>query len=388
VDQVLGEIVLPASEVQDFVIRKTDGMPTYHFAVVVDDEAMQVTHVLRGQEHVKNTFNHLALQEALGYRRPTYAHLTTIQNPDGSKMGKRDRDKAVRQRSQEWLKSSKTPSAQLAARARVELDRLDGWLQDSKKQLDLHEQEALMHVIGLRNSDLPEVLVHDFRKNGYLPEVLLNFIALLGWSPGENKEHLTRDQMIELFSIDRVGKSNPKFDRAKLVSFNTAAAAAASEDRLLGAFTDYLAANPESPANAATQEQLRKLLQMKKGFRTLREVDEPARFLFIADDQIAFDPQAVAKALEKNNGEGLNVLRDVLPVLSVVASWTHEALDSAVKSYCDQKQLPLGKVAQPIRVAVSGTMISPPIFESLDFLGKDRTLARIKRCLEITSGPH
>src|SRR3954470_11812655 len=97
-DEVLGEIVMPADEAQDFVIRKADGMPTYHFAVVVDDEAMNITHVLRGQEHVKNTFNHIALQEALGYARPAYAHLTTIQNPDGSKMGKRDRDKAIRQR--------------------------------------------------------------------------------------------------------------------------------------------------------------------------------------------------------------------------------------------------------------------------------------------------
>ena len=95
-DEVLGEIVLPEDEAQDFVIRKGDGMPTYHFAVVVDDADMQITHVLRGQEHVKNTFNHIALQEALNYPRPKYAHLTTIHNPDGSKMGKRDRDRKIK----------------------------------------------------------------------------------------------------------------------------------------------------------------------------------------------------------------------------------------------------------------------------------------------------
>ncbi|CAN5358554.1 glutamate--tRNA ligase [soil metagenome] len=387
-DLVLGEIALPPEEVQDFVIRKTDGMPTYHFAVVIDDEAMQVTHVLRGQEHVKNTFNHIVLQAALGYRRPTYAHLTTIQNPDGSKMGKRDRDKAVRQRATEWLKSSKTVPEQLATLVRIDAPRLQDWLKDSKKQLDIQEQEALMHVIGLRNSELPEVLVHDFRKNGYLPETLLNFIALLGWGPGGNKEHMTCKEMIELFSIDRIGKANPKFDRAKLIAFNTEAAAASSEDRLLMAFKDYLAANPESPANGASDEQLRKLIHMKKGFRTFREVDEPARFLFVADDQIAFDPPAVEKALEKNSGEGMNVLRDVLPIFAAIEDWNLDALDAAVKSYCEQKSLGLGKVAQPIRVAVSGSMISPPIFESLEFLGKTRTLNRIKRCLEITSGPH
>lgn len=387
-DQVLGEIVLAADEVQDFVIRKTDGMPTYHFAVVVDDEAMQITHVLRGQEHVKNTFNHIALQDALGYRRPAYAHLTTIQNPDGSKMGKRDRDKAVRQRTQEWIRSSKTPVDQLATMLKIDVARSEEWLRDSKKQLDIPEQEALMHVIGLRGSDLPEVLVHDFRKNGYLPETLLNFIALLGWSPGGNKEQMSLKEMTELFSINRVGKANPKFDRAKLISFNTEAAAAMPEDRLLAAFKDYLAANPESPADAATDEQLRKLLRMKKGFRTFREVDEPARFLFVSDDHIDYDPAAVEKALEKNQSEGMIVLRDVLPIFAAVNNWKHDALDAAIKSYCEQKSLGLGKVAQPIRVAVSGTMISPPIFESLEFLGKERTLARIKRCLEITSGPH
>jgi glutamyl-tRNA synthetase len=194
--------------------------------------------------------------------------------------------------------------------------------------------------------------------------------------------------MVELFSIDRVGKANPKFDRAKLIAFNTESAATTTEDRLLAAFKEYLAANPESPAGAATDDQLRKLLRMKKGFRTLREVDEPARFLFIADDQINYEPSAVEKALEKHNGEGLNVLRDVLPIFASVNDWRYDALDAAIKSYCEQKSLGLGKVAQPIRVAVSGTMVSPPIFESLEFLGKERTLARIKRCLEIVSGPH
>src|SRR5206468_7002519 len=99
-DEVLGkEIVVGAEQVQDFVIRKTDGMPTYHFAVVVDDAEMGVTHILRGQEHLKNTFLHIALQEALGYSRPVYAHLSTIQNMDSTKMGKRDRDKKVREQS-------------------------------------------------------------------------------------------------------------------------------------------------------------------------------------------------------------------------------------------------------------------------------------------------
>lgn len=378
-DEVLGEIVLPDDEADHFVIRKSDGMPTYHFAVVVDDAEMKITHVLRGQEHVKNTFRHVALQEALGYPRPAYAHLTTIQNPDGSKMGKRDRDKAIRQRVQEWLKANKKSFGDIATLARLPEDRLATWLADSKKQLDIPEQLAVMHAIGLSSGDLPEILVHDFRKNGYLPEALLNFLALLGWSPGGDRERMSMDEMVELFSLDRVGKSNPKFDRTKLLAFNTEAAAAAPIERLVRAFRDYLSVNPESPLNAADDATLARLLQMKKGFRLLREVDETSRFLFIADDQIIYAADAVEKVLIKQNG--LSVLRDLKPVLSGISSWTAASLDGAVKGHAERAGLGIGKIAQPLRVAVSGTTISPPIFESLEFLGREHVLARIDRCL-------
>jgi glutamyl-tRNA synthetase len=378
-DEVLGEIVLPADEADHFVIRKSDGMPTYHFAVVVDDAEMAITHVLRGQEHLKNTFRHVALQEALGYPRPAYAHLTTIQNPDGSKMGKRDRDKAIRQRVQEWLKAGKKSPADVATLTRLPEDRITAWLGDSKKQLDIPEQLSVMHVIGLSSGDLPEILVHDFRKNGYLPEALLNFLALLGWSPGGDRERMSMEEMVELFSLDRVGKSNPKFDRTKLLAFNTEAAAAAPIDRLVRAFRDYLSINPESPLNGADDAALARLLQMKKGFRLLREVDEASRFLFIADDQIVYAPDAVEKVLKKQNG--LSILSDLRPILAGISSWTATSLDGAVKGHATQTGLGLGKIAQPLRVAVSGTTISPPIFESLEFLGRKRVLARIDRCL-------
>ena len=377
-DEVLGEITLPADEADHFVIRKSDGMPTYHFAVVVDDAEMQITHVLRGQEHTKNTFRHLALQEALGYPRPAYAHLTTIQNPDGTKMGKRDRDKAVRQRAQEWLKSTKKSTGDLAVLSGLPEERMAGWIADNKKQLDIPEQLAVMHIIGLHAVELPEILVHDFRKNGYLPEALLNFLALLGWSPGGDRERMSMEDMVQLFSLDRVGKSNPKFDRTKLLAFNTEAAAAAPVERLVRAFRDYLSVNPESPLNQADDASLARLLQMKKGFRLLREVDEASRFFFTPDEQIVYAADAVEKVLKKQNG--LSVLRDLRPILTGLPDWTAAALDAAVKGYAEKTGLGLGKVAQPLRVAVSGGTISPPIFESLELLGRDRTLARIDRC--------
>jgi glutamyl-tRNA synthetase len=384
-DQVLGkEIVLPAAESQDFVIRREDGMPMYHLAVVVDDAEMNITHVLRSQEHLKNTFYHIALQEALGYPRPIYGHVPIIQNLDGSKMGKRDRDKKIRLSTQQWLKTPAGNLAKLVEQTGLAEKKLADWVADSKRQLDLGEQTAVMKTIGLAESELPEILVHDFRKNGYLPETLLNFLALLGWSPKGDRERLSIDEMIALFSLDGIGKSNAKFARDKLLAFNTEACAAASPDRLLAAMRDYLTVHPESSLNSADDAALAKLIQMKKGFRTLGEVDLFTRFFFVPDDQIAFAPDAVEKVLLKNDRQGLIALRDLRPILAEVNPWTHIAIESAVKTYCDQKNLGLGKVAQPIRVAIAGTAVSPPIFESLKFLGKASTLVRIDRCVANT----
>ena len=375
------DINLPAGQVQDFVIRKTDGMPTYHFAVVVDDADMGITHVLRGQEHLLNTINHIALQEALGYPRPTYGHLSIIMNLDGSKMSKRDRDKMIRQRAQVWMKTYKKSADDIAAASSLAPSRASEWIADSSKQLDLPEQSAVMKVIGLRESDLPEILVHDFRKNGYLPETLLNFLALLGWNPGGDRERMSIDELIQLFSIEGIGKGNAKFDRAKLLAFNTEALKEASTERLVRAMRDFLSVNPESPLNSATDEQLAQLIDMKRGIRTLRELDDATRFFFLPDEQISYDPAAMEKVLKKNNSEGLTALKDVREVLHNVADWRAASLESAVQRFCDERQLGLGKVAQPIRLAITGTTVSPPIFQSLELLGRERTFVRVERCL-------
>lgn len=375
------DIVMPADEAQDFVIRKADGMPTYHFAVVIDDREMQVTHVLRGQEHLKNTFFHVALQEALGYARPTYGHLPIILNIDGTKMGKRDRDKRVRAAAQGWMRKTGKSVSDLSAACGFASERLNTWFSDSATQLDPSEHERLMPLIGLSSADLPEILVHDFRANGYLPEVLLNFLALLGWSPGGDREQMSIDEMVRLFSIEGIGKSNAKFARDKLLAFNTEASANAPADRLVKAMKDFLSVNPDSPLTSATDEQLRQLLHMKKGFRTLREVDHASRLFFVPDDEIEYQPDAVEKVLRRGGGEGSGVLRDVRAVLQTVPDWSAGSIERAIEGFCAGRQLGLGKVAQPIRVAISGGAVSPPIFHSLEFLGRERTLARIDRCV-------
>lgn len=382
-DVALGkDCVQGAPESQDFVIRKTDGMPTYHFGVVVDDADMGVTHVLRGLEHLKNTFNHIALQEALGYPRPIYAHLSVMLNPEnGEKLSKRDRDRRIRKRCQEWMRSTKRTSADLADASGLSVERLDEWLATDTNQLSLDEQPKVMRVVGLKESDLPEIMIHDFRKNGYAPEVLNNFLALQGWSPGGDLEQMTIEQMIEKFSLDRIVNANPKFNREKLKSFSTDFFAKAGPDRLLSTMKDYLSANPASPLNRASDAQLMDVLKMNAGFRILSEVEDKSRFFFTPVDQIVYDPAAIEKVLLKNDRQGAVALKQVREILSSASDFSAHALEQAVKTFCEQSGLGLGKVAQPLRVAISGSAVSPPIFDSLALLGQSETLSRIDRCL-------
>ena len=198
------------------------------------------------------------------------------------------------------------------------------------------------------------------------------------------------DEMKSLFSLDRIGNANAKFDRAKLLAFNTQTAEAATPQRLRQALRDYLSVNPDSPLNHASDDQLFALLAMKKGFRTLREVDESCRFFFTPDDEIAYDVKAVEKVLRKDNNAGLTTLRALRDLLASAQDWQAVPLESAIKQYGEAHSLGLGQVAQPIRVALSGTTVSPPIFQSLEFLCRESALGRwvegdpmdLDRCLK------
>ena len=375
------DVAMPAAEAQDFVIRKADGMPTYHFGVVVDDAEMGITHVLRGQEHTKNTFLHVALQEALGYPRPIYAHLSTILNLDGSKMGKRDRDKKTKAAVFNWMKNTKKTAGDLATAIGWPVERIDAWLKSDAAQIAPADHAMIAPVVGLKKSDLPEILVHDFRENGYLPDALLNFLALLGWNPGGDKEAMTRAELISLFSFEGIGKSNSKFDRTKLLSFNTTAGAAGDPAAMVGPMRAYLAVNPDSPLNRADDKQLAELIRMKAGFRTLREIDEASRSLLLADHEVVYQPDAVEKVLARNAGEGKNILRELSDVLEVVVDWSHDPLAAAVKTYAEGKSLTLGKAAQPLRVALTGGVVSPSVFDAMVFLGRESSMKRIERAL-------
>ncbi len=366
-DQIRGDVSVSAHELDDFVIVKADGFPTYHFAVVVDDELMGVTHVIRGQEHLYNTARHIVLQDGLGFRRPVYAHLSLIFNPDGSKMSKRDRDKALRR--------------EVVSRGVALDESYRGWLDDSDSQLPVEVAERLAAELDVT---LPEIEVEDFRRAGYLPEVLVNYLALLGWSPGDQREKFDRDFLVAHFDLDRVIKSPARFDRDKLLAFNLDAIQAMDPTefaRRLRAHGDRYHAEFRLHLGAERFELFARCNQVRS--KTLEDPFRDGRFFVIGDSEFAYeDSKAVRKALGGGPPAGYDHLEALLPVLRDVHEWTVPALEEAVTRYAEAHAGGgLGKVAQPLRVAVSGKPVSPAIFETLAILGRESSLARIERCL-------
>ncbi|VAX39105.1 Glutamyl-tRNA synthetase @ Glutamyl-tRNA(Gln) synthetase [hydrothermal vent metagenome] len=385
-DSVLGEIDFDEQHTDDFVIRKADGYPTYHFAVVIDDELMGVTHVLRGQEHLNNTPKHVALQHALThddgspFRTPVYAHMPLIFNADGSKMSKRDKDKIVR-------KALKTePEAQARSRTLVGDEVFSAWQKDKTRQLPT---DALLTIARDLSLDLPEIDVEDFRRSGYLPGVLCNYLALLGWNPGMKNDDGTDLERFDMaflcehFSLERIGKSNAKFDREKLAAFSQATLAAMEPgdfarelriwcERYDPALLDALGSRFDLAAQA-----------IQPRIKTLSQCREPIGFVLTPDEAIEFDPKAVKKGLHKGDPAGLSVLGDFRERLATIESFEPKVIEAEVKAFCEARELGMGKLAQPLRVAITGSTVSPGLGETLALVGKESALARVDRCLDV-----
>jgi len=371
-DCVVGDVTVQRTEVDDFVIFKGDGYPTYHFAVVVDDALMKVTHVLRGQEHLNNTFKHTLLQEALGFDRPTYAHISLIFNPDGSKMSKRDKDKTLRKYVRE--NSIDSPPAES-----IPQDAWDTWQASKDNQLETDEATLLALALGI---ELPEINVDDFKQAGYMPEVLLNYLCLLGWSPGNDIEHFNAEFLVEKFSLDRIVKSPAKFDRVKLLAFNLDALQLLSseefEQRLLAWCQEY------APAFAALDKFSLFASANHERSKTFRDATVTSSFLIEEDQSISWpDSKPVKKALLKGEVSGLSRMPVIIEALGQLETWDAESIDGCLHALADKlADGSLGKVAQPVRIAVAGSPVSPPIGDTLVLLGKDSTICRLKRCHE------
>jgi glutamyl/glutaminyl-tRNA synthetase len=363
VDAVLGPVTVEADVLDDFVIVKADGFPTYHFAVVVDDHLMGVTMVLRGPEHLMNTHKHLLLYEAFGWTPPAHGHLPQVNNAAGAKMGKRDKAKAAR----EALK--KQPDAEIPG---VSKDDLAAFL--ARKNDSVPTANAIAKALGV---ELPMIEVQDFRMAGILPEALLNYLALLGWSPGDDREILSLDEMRASFSLDRVIKTAGKFDVDKLTWMNGEYIKSMSEDQLLVRLQQWLDVSP-SPIAALDDARRRELLRMyRPRARTFVELERMGAFFFRAPT--GWDGKQVEKALAKDGGwDRLRTLRDALALLP---AWDRDAIAATVEDLVGTSGHGIGKFAQPIRIAVTGDGVSPEIFETLAFLGRDEVLARVERFL-------
>ena len=342
-------------------------------AVVIDDELMGVTHIIRGQEHLMNTPNHQLLQKALSFRIPTYAHMSVTVSEGGGKLSKRERPKTLKKA----IKAMQdVDMAALASAGDISDEDLAMFLK-GKTVPDMPAIDAMAAHLGVH---LPEINIVDFFRNGYLPETLVNFFALLGWNPGDGREIMNRDELVEAFDLSRVNKSNSLFDRQKLLSFNTEHLKTTMTplETLMQHFRAYLDEN-NSPVAKADDALLERIIRVNEGARTLEQIEQKTRFAFLDDDAIEYDEKAVKKVLLKGNG--LAMLAAVGEALATLTEITPESIEALLRGLAEEKQVGLGKIAQPLRVAICGNTISPPIFDAVDMLGMDAVLKRIEKTL-------
>ena len=368
-DIVRGEVAFSAAEFGDFIIQKGDGFPTYNFACVVDDAMMGITHVIRGQEHLMNTPGQLELWKALfpDIQPPTYAHMSVTVSEGGGKLSKRERPKTLRKAIKDL---GDIDLEKLAKIGGITPDQLRDFI-SGETSPDMPSVDAMARYLG---AELPEINVVDFFRSGYLPETMVNFLALLGWNPGNDREIMSVGELIDAFDITRLTKSNSLFDRQKLVAFNTEHLRMTPPQKLLGYFRDYLK-EIESPLFGADDESLARIIRLCDGARTLADIERKSLFLVVPDDQVKFDDKAVQKIILK--GDGLAFLKIIREKLARMEQFTEQNIETMLRSLAEEKQLGLGKIAQPLRVALCGTTISLPIFDSVQMLGKKKTLARI-----------
>ena len=323
-DLVHGEIaftISPDTKVDpDLVLVRSNGFPTYNFAVVIDDHDMGITRVLRGDEHVPNTPKQIMLYRAFGWTPPEFGHMPLIFDPNGEKLSKRDIEK-------------------------------------------------------YRAMGLP-VTVDDCRRLGYLPEAIVNFLALLGWSPGNNVELMTLDEMVKAFTVERIGGTPARFLVDKLQWMNGQYIRLCPLDRLVDLCRPHLAAKYDLSKfdPAVVREAVR---SRQERLKRLDEIVPLTKYIF--QESVDYDAAAVAKWLKVEGAKA--ILGELRAGLAAMERFDKEPIEALLKSIADQRGLKLAKVAQPLRVAVTGTDQSPPMHETLGVLGKERVLARIDATL-------
>jgi len=310
-DLVRGRVVFSNSELDDLIIARSDGAPTYNFTVIVDDHDMAITHVIRGDDHLNNTPRQMNMLAALGVEPPRYAHLPMILGPDGAKLSKRH----------------------------------------------------------------GAVDVREYRDQGYLPEALLNYLVRLGWSHGD-QEVFSLDEMIRLFDIADVNQSASAFNPEKLLWLNQQYIIAAPAERLGRALVPYLEKAGLDPAAGPAP------VALADGFReraeTLVQMAESSRYCYEDFDEI--DAKAAKKQLRPVILEPLRAVRDALAALD---PWQCDGIARVIDETAAAHDINMGKLGQPIRVAVTGGPVSPPIDVTLELIGRQRTIERLDKAIAL-----
>ncbi len=306
-DLIRGDVHFANDQLDDLVIVKADGTPTYNFAVVVDDMLMRISHVIRAEDHLANTPRQIRIYEALGYALPQFAHVSMILGEDGTRLSKR------------------------------------------------HGATA----------------VAEYRESGYLPEAMFNFLALLGWAYDDKTELMSRDEIIERFTLEKVTPSPAIFSKDKLDWMNGVYIRGLAGDDLARRLLPFLA----SAGLEADQDTVRRLVPLiQERVKLLSDAVELVDFFFT--DEIVYEPQLLV-GKKMGSSDSLDALRRALQVLEEVPSFDESALEDVLRALVDELGVKAGQLFGIIRVAVTGKTVAPPLFGTLSILGRERTLARL-----------
>lgn len=327
-DLVFGEVTVENQEFGDFVILRADGSPVYHLAVVVDDLEMGISHVIRGVDHLGNTPKHIQLYTALGVAPPMYAHLPMVLGPDKQKLSKRHTT-----------------------------------------------QPGMKHFIAH--------LVGDFQERGYLPEAMVNFMALLGWSPGDDREIMGTEELIESFSLERVNRSNAVFDPEKLAWMNGHYIRNLPPARFEQLATPYLERNfVEHSMDLKDHTYVSDVLSLiQERIRVLSEVGEAAAPFF--GDLSAIEEKAFRKHLTKSGAS--DILGRLKAVWQDLPCFTVDAVEESLRQLADELDVSAGKLIHPARVALTGRTQGPGLFELVVVLGKERVVGRLEKAKQLAT---
>lgn len=308
-DIVQGKVQVALTQLDDFILLRSDGTPTYMLSVVVDDHDMGITHIIRGDDHLNNAFRQNVIYDAMGWNIPQYAHIPLIHGPDGAKLSKRH------------------------------------------------------GAVGLEA----------YRDMGYLPEAMRNYLLRLGWGHGDT-DIVSTEEAIKLFSLEGIGRSPSRMDFAKLASVNAHYMKQCGDDRLLTSTLPFIEkALGARPDDVGLQRFKKGLHDLKERTHTLIELAEAGLF-YVKKRPLHLDDKASQMMDEPTR----TLLGDMRQALAHISDFKSEKIESALKTLSEQKNLKLGKVAMPLRAAITGTTNSPSIFHVAEILGKEETLERLK----------